>query len=259
MSTLLFYNFKGGVGKTTISVLAADHLSRAGKKVLLIDLDAQASATLFLKNSYGNFEPKRSLYTSLQKDSLRPSICHLDKNLDLIPADWDMSLWNQSLEKLPQYDRNLVLQKLIQPLKANYDFVILDIPPTLSTLVNNAVLASDYIILVLQTQSASYEGVLRTAKYLAQLRKDYESKFKLLGIVLYLVSKSANSDTTIAKEARKTFGDAIFANSIYHRERVKRWSNEGLTHKPNDVHDRRTHEMYSLFLKEVLFRIGEDK
>lgn len=49
MSTLLFYNFKGGVGKTTISVLAADHLSRAGKKVLLIDLDAQASATLFLK------------------------------------------------------------------------------------------------------------------------------------------------------------------------------------------------------------------
>ena len=72
-----------------------------------------------------------------------------------------MSLWNQSLEKLPQYDRNLVLQKLIQPLKANYDFVILDIPPTLSTLVNNAVLASDYIILVLQTQSANYEGVFK--------------------------------------------------------------------------------------------------
>ncbi|WP_412089866.1 ParA family protein [Limosilactobacillus reuteri] len=51
MSTLLFYNFKGGVGKTTISVLAADHLSRSGKKVLLIDLDAQASATLFLKTA----------------------------------------------------------------------------------------------------------------------------------------------------------------------------------------------------------------
>ena len=84
MSTLLFYNFKGGVGKTTISVLAADHLSRAGKKVLLIDLDAQASATLFLKNSYGEIIPKRSLFNSLQKESLNPSICHIDTNLDVI-------------------------------------------------------------------------------------------------------------------------------------------------------------------------------
>ena len=113
MSTLLFYNFKGGVGKTTISVLAADHFSRAGKKVLLIDLDAQASATLFIKNSYGDITPARSLYESLQKESLRPSICHIDDNLDLIPGDWDMSLWNQTLEKLPQRNRNLVLKNFL--------------------------------------------------------------------------------------------------------------------------------------------------
>ena len=259
MSTLLFYNFKGGVGKTTISVLAADYFSRSGKKVLLIDLDAQASATLFFKNSYGDITPKRSLFNSLQKESLQPSICHLDKNLDLIPGDWDMSLWNQSLEKLPQHDRNLVLKEFISPLKEKYDFIILDVPPTLSTLVNNAVLASDYIVLVLQTQSSSYEGVLRTAQYLSQLRNDYDANFKLLGIVLYLVTKRANSDTSIADEARKTFGEAIFANSIYHRERVKRWANEGLTHKQNDVHDSRTHEMYTLFFKELLYRIGDEK
>ncbi len=259
MSTLLFYNFKGGVGKTTMSVIAADHFSRSGKKVLLVDLDAQASATLFFKNSYGDIQPKRSLYSSLQKESLKPSICHLDKNLDLIPSDWDMSLWNQSLEKLPQHDRNLVLKHFLEPLSQDYDYIILDVPPTLSTLVNNAVLASNFIVLVLQTQSSSYEGVLRTAQYLSQLRSDYNANFKLLGIVLYLVSKRANSDNSIAKEAKKTFGDAIFANSIYHRERVKRWANEGLTHKPNDVHDQRTHEMYSLFLKELIYRIGEDK
>src|SRR5699024_508181 len=115
------------------------------------------------------------------------------------------------------------------------------------------------IILVLQTQSSSYEGVLRTAKYLSQLRNDYNANFKLLGIVLYLVSKRANSDTSIAKEARKTFGDAIFANSIYHRERVKLWSNEGITHNTNDVYDQRTNEMYTLFFKVVLDRIVQDK
>ena len=175
MSTLLFYNFKGGVGKTTISVLAADHFSRAGKKVLLVDLDAQASATLFFENSYGAITPTRSLFNSLQKESLRPSICHLDDNLDLIPGDWDMSLWNQTLEKLPQRDRNLVLKHFLEPLQNDYDYIILDVPPTLSTLVNNAVLASDYIILVLQTQSSSYEGVLRTAKYLSQLRNGYNA------------------------------------------------------------------------------------
>src|SRR5699024_2854278 len=108
-------------------------------------------------------------------------------------------------------------------------------------------------------QSSSYEGVLRTAKYLSQLRNDYNANFKLLGIVLYLVSKRANSDTSIAKEDRKTYGDTIFANSIYHQESVSRWSNKGLTHKNNDVDDQRTHEMYTLFFKEVLYRIGEDK
>ncbi len=259
MSTLMFYNFKGGVGKTTISVIAADHLSKAGKKVLLIDLDPQASATLFFKNSYGDFEPERSLYQSLLKESLKPSICHIDKNLDVIPGDWDMSLWTQTTEKLPKRKRNLVLRKLIDKIKKKYDYIILDNPPTINTLVTNSVLASDFIILVLQTQSSSYEGVLRTAKYLSQLRKDYDAPFKLLGIVLYLVSKRADSDQKIAKEARATFGDAIFANTIYHRERVKRWANEGLTHKPTDVHDQRTHKMYSLLFKEILYRIGDEQ
>lgn len=258
MSTLLFYNFKGGVGKTTLSVMAADHLSRAGKKILVIDLDPQASATLIFRNSYGDIKPNRSLYESLIKGNLTQSIINLDKNLDIIPGSWDMSLWNQAAEKMPQKERNLILKKVLEPLSNSYDYIILDTPPTLSTLVNNAVLASDYIVLVLQTQSSSYEGVLRTAKYLTQLREDYKAQFKLLGIVLYMVSRSGRTDKDIANAARETFGDAIFANTIYHRERVKKWANEGITHKPKDIHDKRTHEMYSLFLKEVLYRIGDE-
>lgn len=259
--TLLFYNFKGGVGKTTLSVIAADHLSRCKKKVLLIDLDAQASATQIMEVSYGTITIKKELRNSLNDNTLEESVVTLDDYLDIIPSDWSMSLWNQDTEKLTKHDRDLVLKKDLLSLKNNYDYIILDVPPTLSTLVNNAVLASDYVALVLQTQRSSYESVLNTIQYLSQLQTDYanESNFDLVGIILYLVSRNGATDLDIVKKAKDLFGNSIFTNQILRRERVKMWANHGITHKKNDIHDKQTHEMYSLVLHELLYRIGMDE
>lgn len=258
-TTLLFYNFKGGVGKTTISVIAADHLSRNHKKTLLMDLDAQASATQIMEASYGKIEIRKPLRESLNDNTLKDSIVHLDDCLDILPSDWSMSLWNQDAQKVPQHDRNLILKKDLTHIKRNYDYIILDVPPTLSTLVNNAVLASDYVTLVLQTQRSSYESVLNTIQYLSQLQKEYtgQTNFDLAGIILYLVSRRGKTDLEIVQQARELFGDSVFSNQIFRRERVKMWANQGITHKERDVHDRQTHEMYSLVLHELLYRIGE--
>ena len=260
VSTLLFYNFKGGVGKTTISVLAADHLAQSGKNVLLIDLDAQASASNFIEKSYGAVKPDRPLIESLMKESLLPSICHVTDHFDLIPSDWNMSHWNEVAEEIPARRRNLVLSYLINEIKDNYDYIFLDVPPTLSTLVNNAVLASDFITLVFQTQSSSLDGIRHTMAYLQQLRSDYNASFQLLGIILYLVSKRENADMSVEREARKLFEgneDIFFEHPIYQRARVKHWATFGITHNHKDVHDRRTHKMYSDVVNEVLERISD--
>ena len=113
LATLLFYNFKGGVGKTTLSVMAADHLSRKGKKVLVVDLDAQASATNFLEKTYKEVTPMRPLVDSLNSGSFKESICNASDNLDLLPSDWDMAHWNEIAERAPIRERNLILSRLL--------------------------------------------------------------------------------------------------------------------------------------------------
>ncbi|AUJ31019.1 MAG: ParA family protein [Liquorilactobacillus hordei] len=257
MATMLFYNFKGGVGKTSLSTITAFQLVRKNKKVLFVDLDAQANATDILSKTYEEPKPERSLYDSLMKGDLKPSICSLHSHLDLLPSDWSMSLWNQSVEKLDVRSRNLILKTLLEPIKNNYDYIILDVSPTLSTLVNNAVLASDAVTIVLQTQQSAFTGALKTASYLQDLRNDYNANFKLTGIILYLMKKSGSVDNSIADTAKKEFSDGIYANEIYSRERVKKWANNGITAKPTDPHDNATHEMYNLVIKEHLYRMKE--
>lgn len=233
-------------------------MSRSGKKVLLIDLDPQTSATLFLENNYGEITPKEELFTALNNENLRPAICHLAENLDVIPGDWNLSKWDQMAAKFPQKLRMFILGNLLQPIKEKYDYVILDVPPTISVLVTNAVLASDYIALVLQTQKSSYESALRTTRYLQELKEDYNANFILIGIILYLVSKRSKTDNIIESKAAETFGEeALFKNHIYYRERVKNWSNQGITHNEKDIHDVHTHKMYGDLIEELIERIGD--
>ena len=256
-TTLLFYSLKSNVVKTTISVIAADHLSRLNKRVLLVDLDAQASATRIMEKSYREIPIKIALRKSLNKNTLEKSIVNLDQNLDIIPSDSSIGIWEHDLEKLPKYDNDLVLTKDLEPLQSSYDYIIIDVPSTPSLLVNNAVLASDYLALILQTQRSSYESLLNAISYLSQLQKDHveESKFDLAGIILYPSQSMSKTYLDIQKQVERIFGSSMLVNKVYYKNRVKYWTAHGITYKQSDVQDRRTHRMYSLVLYELLDRI----
>lgn len=258
MSTLVFYNYKGGVGKTTMSVLAADHLSRSGKRILLIDFDPQRNATQFLEASYGEIKTRQSVEEALKKNSLDKSIVKLDNKLDVIPGSWKLSLWPSSLEKVPQMSRHTILKQAISRVKSNYDYVIVDVPPTTSEFTHNAVFAADYVVIPVPAQRSGYNALKDSINYLTGLKKDFGLTFKVSGFVLYLVAKSNRTNQTIAKELRDNFGRSVFSNEIYNRDRVTRWSDKGITHKKTDTHDKKTHEMYSLVFHEMLYRMGDE-
>lgn len=258
MSTLLFYNFKGGVwrvGKTTLSVIAADYFSRRKKNVLLVDLDQQTSATLFFQNSY-TIKPKETLYDGFVNENLDPCLCHIREHLDILPGDWFMKNFEEYALKVPSKNRFFILRRLLAKYRDKYDYIILDVPPSTNAIVSNAAIASDYIVLVLQSQKASYDMALRSVRYLNDLRNDYGASYKMLGIALYLVSKRSATDRKIVAQAQEDFGQrALFSNRIYYSERVKTWSNEGMTHNQKDVNDRKTHKMYDAFMDEIVKRI----
>lgn len=249
-------NFKGGVGKTTACVLFSYLLEKKGKKVLVIDFDPQSNSTEIIKETYKTeLSNKLSFYEGLKSLNLEDSIVKITNNLDLIPADWNLSKLPDLLEEYKKSERYYLLQALIKKVKKNYDYVFIDVPPTLSGFTNNAILASDFVIMVLQTQQQAFSSSLKFVSYLKDLKEDYHSHFELLGVIQYMIKRDGKVDNEIIEASSNLFEEAVFSNKIYQRERVKRFGKNGIT--DNDTHDERVLFMYSELLNEIENRVIE--
>lgn len=151
---ITFGNFKGGTGKTTNATMIGNELATQKKKTLLIDLDPQANATnLYLKtknnidNDIANFQ--QTLMTSIQNENFKNALINIKFNLDILPSSADFSLYPRYMEKVDNYNERVkYLDKLIKPLKNEYDYIIVDIPPTISLITDSALYMSDYCISV---------------------------------------------------------------------------------------------------------------
>lgn len=254
-TTITVGNFKGGVGKTTTCVMFSYLLNQKNIKTLLIDFDPQGNASEIIHKTFPNFlsSSSSSLADGIKNLDLTHCISKVTENLSLMESDWNLSLLPDILEDYNKKDRPLFLNTLLKKIKADYDFILIDVPPTLSAYTNNAVLASDYVIMVMQTQEQSYSSSLKFISYLQGLMKDFNNSFDLLGIMAYLVKKDGTVDTEIMKIAKSVFGKAMFHENIYQRERVKRFGKSGI--KDEDMWDKRALHMYKVVLDEALSRI----
>lgn len=146
--------------------------------------------------------------------------------------------------------------------KENYDFVIVDVPPTLSVFTDSAVYAADDIIIVLQTQQDSLDGAEAFFVYLQKMFNNYPSiSFNILGVLPVLLENRAGLDTQILKDAKASFGkDGVFKNIIKHMERLKRFGRMGIADKDaeygkGDFHDIKVHYVYNRLTDEILERL----
>lgn len=154
---ITFGNFKGGTGKTTNATLIGYTLADQGHKTLLIDMDPQGNATnLYLKTrNLATNESKndfsQTLMTGIQQQDLQSTVISITNHLDLIPSAADFALFPRYMEQETNYDRRVAyLDTLLDPLKAQYDYIIVDIPPTISLITDSALFMSDYCVIVLQ-------------------------------------------------------------------------------------------------------------
>ncbi|MBO2705910.1 AAA family ATPase [Lactiplantibacillus plantarum] len=248
-------NFKGGVGKTTTCVTFSYLLNKAHRKTLLIDFDPQGNASEIIEKTFPVFKQKnsKSLTDGIKNLDLSESIAHVTDYLDLMPSDWSLSLLPDMLEDYKKSDRPLFLKTLLTKIRNDYDYILIDVPPTLSAYTNNAVLASDYVIMVMQTQEQSYSSSLKFVSYLQGLRKDYDKSFDLLGIIAYLVKKDGPVDHEVLKAANQAFGKALFHGNVFQRERVKRFGKVELKMR---ICGTKGLYMYQVVLDEALSRIN---
>ena len=274
--SLLFANFKGGVGKTTNSVMTAYELARKGHKTLVCDLDPQANATQLLRRTYtlqNNHEidfPK-TMMVALQEENIESAIVKVMDNLYMLPSHKDfvnypdfletkyLALDNDYKEKRISYFANQ-----LNDVREDYEYIIIDVPPTLSIYTDSALYATDDVVIVLQTQQRSLDGAIAFWEYLQSFYDHHEDvDFDILGVLAVLLKNNAGLDNQIIKDAKITFGeDMLFDTIIKHMERLKRYDRLGVSEKGFtanfDFHDARTHEAYQQLTEEILQRLGDE-
>lgn len=255
--TIVMGNFKGGVGKTKVSVMTTwEMANKYNKKVLLIDMDPQGNASTLIARSAGIEELPNTIFSGFEQGDLTPCILEVSENLHMIPA----SLTFKNLPKFlyKKFDDEIeqvsYLKSLLEPIKDNYDYILIDVPPTISDFSDNAMMAADYVLIILQAQELSLEGSETYVSYLQFMADNYDADIQVAGVLPVLLRPGSRVDESTVERAKELFGnDNVMQNEIRHLERLKVWDVTGITN--DDQHDRKAHLVFTKATRELIEKI----
>ncbi|MBO5773055.1 MAG: ParA family protein [Clostridia bacterium] len=203
-----FSNQKGGVGKTTTAINMAAYAANAGRKVLLVDFDPQGNAT----SGYG-----------LEKNALQNTVYNLllgecsfsdvifdteVENLHIIPSSIDLAAAEVDLVSMPR--RESRLKDALAPIKNNYDYIFIDCPPSLGLITLNALVASDEVIIPIQSEFFALEGLVQLMNTIKIVKQRLNANLTINGVVLTMHDTRTSMSKQVTEELYKYFGDKIY-------------------------------------------------
>jgi len=200
-------NHKGGVGKTTSAINIGAGLVELGKRVLLIDLDPQANLTL----SLGISRQKYSIYEAVRGESELVPYTVRD-GFDVVTSNLDLS--GAEMELINEAGREFILRELFEPIRDEYDYIIIDCPPSLGLLTLNALTSSDYVFIPLQTEFLALQGLTKIKQVIDKVRFRLNKKLDIGGVIATMYDHRKVLNRDVVETIKKYFGQKVFKTLI---------------------------------------------
>jgi len=205
-------NQKGGVGKTTTAINVSSLIAAAEKKTLLIDIDPQANSSSGLGISNQNPSVYEVLIGSKRMDEV--IINTYMPFMDLLPSN--INLVGAEIEMVDFSDREILLKKALNGTRDNYDFIIIDCPPSLGLLTLNSLTASDSVLIPVQCEYFALEGLGQLLNTINIVKQHFNRNLSIEGVLLTMYDSRLKLSQQVAEEVRKYFGDKVY-NTVIHR------------------------------------------
>ena len=249
----MFASQKGGVAKTTSTGITAEILAAAGFRVLVVDMDPQGNITKMLTgNSIYKYTGETTL-EAVKENNAEKYTLNIKDNLDLIPAEDRLATFSRHIYSSRAENPIKVISRTLEPVSHKYDYIFMDVGPSLGDLTINAMVYADYVIVPVDYGDFATDAISRFIEFVDASREEGNTKAIILGILLAMRDARSNYERDLAEIIRGDYGDLVFKAEINRRVGLKKMATYGVNLSDPVLED------YYAMVEELMERMKEEE